>query len=222
MEILLDASGPQCRCGLLHEGHWLAARETGDPALQGLFDGLNACLCEAGLALADTERFVFGEGPGSVLGIRIAAMAINAWRATSACRDCPVVAFRSLELAAAYLRDVEGLGGSFAVLAEAKQGKWNALVVDGPEVSPQIILMTPAEVDALTVPKFALPMRATWPREALTGAVKPVVVPMAVVPALLSAGRVPLRPRENLEAFVVEAAVYKTWSGGPHSAEVAP
>lgn len=93
--LLLDAASLKIQVGWFPGPHldsprWHAAE--GEAGTE-LFRGFEAIGAEPGAAGA----FAFCEGPGSVLGIRTAAMAIRAW---CALRPRPVFAYRSLALLA--------------------------------------------------------------------------------------------------------------------------
>ena len=76
---------------------WKASSEESGTAL---FRGVDACLKNRKLALGSIRTVIFCEGPGSMLGIRTAAMAIRTWTTIGALTDAPVLAYSSLALAA--------------------------------------------------------------------------------------------------------------------------
>jgi tRNA threonylcarbamoyladenosine biosynthesis protein TsaB len=112
--LILDAASARVQVGLLQGGgdaRWASAAEE---AGVGLF----RCLGEIGADPATAGAYVFCEGPGSVLGVRVAAMALRVWCATL---PRPMFAYRSLELVAqASPRD-----GGAGVIADARRGSWH-------------------------------------------------------------------------------------------------
>lgn len=99
---------PDANAGL--NARWYAAD---DEAGVAIFRGIEAL----GVAIADVGAFVFCDGPGSVLGVRTAAMALRAWRVLS---PKPMFAYRSLALVAHALgRDDVG------VIADARRDCWH-------------------------------------------------------------------------------------------------
>jgi tRNA threonylcarbamoyladenosine biosynthesis protein TsaB len=113
--LLLDAASERIQAGLLSAGReprWASAREE---AGTGIF----ACLDALGADVGGVGAFAFCEGPGSILGIRSAAMAIRAW---CALRSRPVHAYLSLGLVA----EAEGRDG-LEVIADARRGLWHRL-----------------------------------------------------------------------------------------------
>lgn len=117
--LLLDAASVRTQVGLWTPGaretaRWFVSEEEAGVAL---FAGAEALLAEAGLRVADIDVFIFCEGPGSVLGIRTAAMALRTWRVIT---PAPVLAYRSLDLVAHALADPV-----VSVIADARRDSWH-------------------------------------------------------------------------------------------------
>jgi tRNA threonylcarbamoyladenosine biosynthesis protein TsaB len=85
-----------------------------------IFTGVEAVLAQTAIGMAGLGALVFCEGPGSILGIRTAAMALRIWSRP----DLPVFAYRSLELVAHELRH-QGIPEPFAVIADARRNSWH-------------------------------------------------------------------------------------------------
>ena len=80
--LVLDGSARAgVRVGVLSGGRWVGQGLSPDGALEGLFGCVEAALVDAKLSLGDIRSFALCVGPGSVLGIRIAALAVRAWSA---------------------------------------------------------------------------------------------------------------------------------------------
>ncbi len=124
--LVLDGSARVgVRVGVLAGGRWAGQGVSADGALEGLFGCVEAALAESGLRLADIRSFALCVGPGSVLGIRISALAVRAWTALEA---RPVFVWESLAgLACAAL--AAGEPGPFLVAAESRLKRWHALEV---------------------------------------------------------------------------------------------
>jgi tRNA threonylcarbamoyladenosine biosynthesis protein TsaB len=124
--LLLDTASARTQVGLLTPD----PRETqcwfssDDEAGVALFAGAEALLAESGRRIADVRVFLFCEGPGSVLGIRTAAMALRTWRVLN---PAPVFAYRSLELVAHKLADP-----AVSVIADARRDSWHVAQVGEP------------------------------------------------------------------------------------------
>ena len=96
-------------------------------------------LAEAKLKLGDIRSFALCVGPGSVLGIRIAALAVRSW---SALEPRPIFVWESLAgIARSAL--VAGEKGPFLVAVESRLKRWHAL-----EVSIDGSLGVPFEAEA--------------------------------------------------------------------------
>lgn len=104
----------------LPEAIW---HESNQEAGIAIFAGVDAVLAQAGIGVGGLGALVFCEGPGSLLGIRTAAMALRTWT-TAEGRPLPVFAYRSLELVAHDLRR-RGIPAPFAVLADARRDSWH-------------------------------------------------------------------------------------------------
>ena len=77
-----------------------------------------------GVPLSGLAGYIFASGPGSVLGLRTAAMALRTWGATPGLAAKPVLAVNSLQLAGA-LAKASGLGDA-TVFAASRRDRWNA------------------------------------------------------------------------------------------------
>jgi tRNA threonylcarbamoyladenosine biosynthesis protein TsaB len=124
--LVLDGSARAgVRVGVLSGGRWTGQGVSPDGALEGLFGCLESALAEAKLSLKDIRSFALCVGPGSVLGIRIAALAVRSW---SALEPRPIFVWESL---AALARSalVAGEKGPFLVAVESRLKRWHALEV---------------------------------------------------------------------------------------------
>jgi tRNA threonylcarbamoyladenosine biosynthesis protein TsaB len=118
--LLIDAASAKIQVGMLGAAQpprWAArANEAG----VGIFE----CLDELGVDLDAVRSFAFCEGPGSILGIRTAAMAIRTWNVL---RPRPTYAYGGLEvLSRALGPDAPG------VIADARRGLWHFYPAGGP------------------------------------------------------------------------------------------
>jgi tRNA threonylcarbamoyladenosine biosynthesis protein TsaB len=138
--LVLDGSARAgVRVGVLSGGRWVGQGVSPDGALEGLFGCVEKALADAKLPLADIRSFALCVGPGSVLGIRIAALAVRSW---SALEPRPIFVWESL---AALARSalVAGEQGPFLVAVESRLKRWHAL-----EVSADGTLGAPFEAEA--------------------------------------------------------------------------
>lgn len=158
--LLIDASSPVnvVVAQLDSSGRaWHSFIEESSAALEGIFSAsARACpnLKAAG--------FLFCEGPGSILGIRIAAIAIRGKNALE--KPIPVFSFQSLRLAATLIARAFAKERNFIVLAESRMNAWNILRCrDGIPKATFHELKT-AELSELSEEKiFVLPQRRSQP-----------------------------------------------------------
>lgn len=129
MQLLLDASSRPVQVGILHRNRWIAYHESDSEALDALFSGTEEALTRAGLELTQIEGFIYCQGPGSVLGIRLACMAINCWRSLPPHRHTSLFTYCSLEMAA-HLLLAKGLSPPFTVVSDYQRDSWNLLTVE--------------------------------------------------------------------------------------------
>lgn len=111
--LLLDAASPRVQVGWLEADGQAAWRSSDEEAGVGLF----TCLEQFARNPADAGAFIFCDGPGSVLGIRTAAMAIRTWNVLT---KRPAYAYCSLALIAHALRRED-----VSVIADARREAWH-------------------------------------------------------------------------------------------------
>ncbi len=127
--LLIDSASARVQVGLWSRG---PSGESGDAnksgpsrwlvsdteASTGLFACVETILNERGLRIADVNAFAFCEGPGSVLGIRTAAVALRAWNVINP--SAALYRYQSLDLVARAL----GRPG-VNVIADARRDTWH-------------------------------------------------------------------------------------------------
>ncbi len=127
--ILLDASSPEnvVVARLAKDGRsWADFFSEKRPALEGIFPPLEKI--SQGM---DAPGFLFCEGPGSILGIRIAAMVVRTKLALSLSNAPKVFAFQSLSLAARLILRAFPQKKTFSIVAGSRMGRLNVLSVSG-------------------------------------------------------------------------------------------
>lgn len=167
--LLLDASSPlSVVAGTLGaDGRaWKSFSEEKSAALEGVFSAIENV---GGNAPDAASGFLFCEGPGSILGIRIAAAAIRARLALARAAGAPalpVLAFRSLPLAAALISHAFPRERDFAVVAESRMNCWNIFEVKNGVPAADFREAKTAELqrpDALPEKVFLLPAKRALP-----------------------------------------------------------
>ena len=192
--------------GVLSGGRWVGQGLSPDGALEGLFGCVEVALAEAKLKLSDIRSFALCVGPGSVLGIRIAALAVRSW---SALEPRPIFIWESLAGIARSALTV-GEQGPFLVAVESRLKRWHAL-----EVSADGSLGAPFEAEAAQLNSSGHRVLAS--SEAAAGVLTSHVAvphPWSALPTFFAQSgflREELRP----DALNV-ANDFATWSGERH------
>ena len=159
--LVIDCSDGEVFCGVLDSaGAWLSSKKEGPGALEALFPNVADVLRGANCSLDSMGRFVYCRGPGSVLGLRMGAMAIETWCRLS-CRPVERVGYGSLELTAELLLlDQPGLQDA-VLLADWKKDSWHVLMIEQGRIGSVAPLPTEA-IESLDRPLFHLPRRKGW------------------------------------------------------------
>lgn len=124
--LLIDSASARVQVGL-----WSASSPTPQwyqsdtEAGTGVFTGVELLLQQAGLTIAAIDAFIFCEGPGSVLGIRTAAVALRTWRVLNP--NAATYTYQSLDLVARSLSRAE-----LSVIADARRDTWHVTQLGQP------------------------------------------------------------------------------------------
>lgn len=181
--------------------------KTGEAGEQ-IFSAVNDALVRSGRTLDAIASFVFCDGPGSVLGIRTAAVALRTWRVL---RDRPAFAYCGLTVVAQSLARAQNKR-SFAVVADARRDSWHHVDVDvGGNVSPLKRIPTSALSGELLTPEG---FRA-WSKPPSQLQATPYAL-AALLPALADVDL--FAPAAEPDAFLHEEPVYQTWTPQVHRA----
>jgi tRNA threonylcarbamoyladenosine biosynthesis protein TsaB len=176
--LALDAGGPRVYVGLIGGRRWIARADAAEPALASIFTLTERVLAESGTPLRELRGFVFCDGPGSVLGLRLAAAAILTWQRLPDSPP-PVFHYHSLTLVAVHLRR-EGRAPPFSIVTDWKKNRWLA----APSDRPDTIRAVDSEGFArLPPPRYHLAQRKSWRPPPVP--VGPVEYPWAALPVLL-------------------------------------
>jgi tRNA threonylcarbamoyladenosine biosynthesis protein TsaB len=201
--LLLDAVSTRVQVGLFDAqgtARWAVADEEAGVALFRSVESL-------GIDLASVRGFAFCEGPGSILGIRTAAMALRTWTALAL---RPVFAFRSLELVA-YDLARRGPAENFSVIADARRNAWHSVEVSAGAAGP-LRRVTAAELTGVLFMPEHFRTWATKPAETrTTGYDLATLLPRVSEADLFRATDAP-------DAFLHEDPSYLTWTPRIHCA----
>ena len=197
------ASQKPCVAVVRGDGQRLALALPQGGALEGVRAAIQTCLDDAGVALDALDGFLFCEGPGSILSVRLAAMMLRVWKTQGALANKPVFAWRTLPL----LARAHAVGGKApAVVTTSRRGFWCVYraPADWSEVATAALAPL-ADTAALYVPQ-----RKQW--ETPPAFLKTVVDnPALDNPALLFDDAL-LERRDTPDAFVARAPDYRRWT----------
>lgn len=159
--LVIDGSGSAVFAGVLGPNQqWLAQYELSGAPLEQLFPAVESVLKDAGIALLELRGYLYCEGPGSVLGLRLCAMAIETWsRLYPQSAHC--FAYNTLQLSAALLTRDVALPAQALLISDWKKGAWNAVYIDAGQIGATSVVDS-AELEAWTGPLYHLPQRKGW------------------------------------------------------------
>ncbi len=209
--LVLDAASTRVQVGLVRRAAPAVWRASDDEAAKALFRLTTEVLDAAGWTLDRVPAFVFGAGPGSLLGVRTVAMALRTWLVLA---PRPVHAFRSLELLA------HGLAGEAAwrpslVVADARRGTWHAVAVAADGTVGPLRRVAHGELEGAG-PRLALP--AEFRRWAAPPRAADEVAYDVAALAARTAEVALLEPMALPDAFAHEPPEYRRWSPQVHRA----
>lgn len=125
--LFLDACSPKVQIGILHKNKWIGYFKSEEQALQSLFQGIEISLKMAGIEFEQVTGFAYCEGPGSLLGIRLAAMAIRGWKELNLFKDKEVYKYNSFEVSLELIRKFYSNEGPYCIISRSRSGIWNIL-----------------------------------------------------------------------------------------------
>jgi tRNA threonylcarbamoyladenosine biosynthesis protein TsaB len=211
--LLIDSASACIQVGLLQLGSETLWRQSDREAGVAIFECVDTVLAEARIGLDAVGSLVFCEGPGSILGIRTAAMALRTWQAAGG-RPLPAFAYRSLELVAHDLcRSANP--APFAITIDARRGTWHWIEVSAGRVPGPLQRVPLAILAAFPGGLFTPAGFRSWakpPRPADT-------VPYSLSALWRHQGAADLlRPAPQPDAFLHEETSYVTWTPQIHRA----
>lgn len=208
--LLIDSASATVQIGL-----WTPDRPpvwscgTGEAGEQ-IFARVAEATALAGTPLSAIDAFIFCDGPGSVLGIRTAAVALRTW---SVLRERPSYGYCGLSAVAHH--EVARGRRSFAVIADARRDSWHQVEVDAVgSVGALKRVPSPALQGTLLTPNGFRAWSQPPPLE---------IVSYSLAEILPGIGQVDLfAPTATPDAFLHEEPVYQMWTPKVHQAPASP
>ncbi len=194
--LLLDAASARIQVG------WLGATPAADRWAESEAEagtGLFSALATLGIDPGAARAFAFCDGPGSILGIRTAAMALRAWHVLS---PRPMYGYCSLALVAHARGDAEA-----SIIADARRETWHRYRLGG-----RLERVPTSELTGCLVTPDAFRHWSQPPAD---------VTPTPYrLPELLAAAATAdlFLPTDSPDAFLHEEPGYKTWTPQIHRA----
>ena len=127
--LVIDCSSSNIFTGILDsENQWRSQIRREGTVLENLFIAIEATIQDAGIKLSDLSGFIYCEGPGSVLGLRLCAMAIETWRRLYPnCNE--LFKYNSLQLNALLLLQDNKDVNDALIVSDWKKGAWNSIQI---------------------------------------------------------------------------------------------
>lgn len=208
--LLIDSASACIQVGLWRLGAAAVWRQSDREAGVAVFECADAVLAEAGADVGGLGALVFCEGPGSILGIRTAAMALRTWQAAAG-RPLPAFAYRSLELVAQDL----GTAAPFAVTIDARRGAWHWVEVAPGQTPGPLRRVTQTTLATFSGRLFTPAGFRAWAQPPQPAE----LVPYSLAALWLRQGAAELlRPAPQPDAFLHEDPAYVTWTPQIHRA----
>jgi tRNA threonylcarbamoyladenosine biosynthesis protein TsaB len=211
--LLIDSASACVQVGFWQHGSEAVWRQSDREAGVAIFECVNAVLTDARVRLEGLGALVLCEGPGSILGIRTAAMALRTWQAVGG-RPPPAFAYRSLELVAHDLC-TKGTPAPFAVATDARRDNWHWVEVAAGQTPGPLQRVPQTRLAAFPGELFTPAGFRSWAQPP-----RPVeTVPYSLAALWHRQGAADLlRPAPQPDAFLHEETAYVTWTPQIHRA----
>ena len=208
--LLIDAAGPKNLIGLVRQGEWLGCSiEQGD-FLAILQSTSNQLLNEADLQLEDLAGTFYASGPGSTLGLRLAAMFIRSFMEMPMLSHWKCLQFQNLELALSSIMD----GNSKEAVAPWRRDRFHHACLES--LSPFTFthsFLSPAEAEKRQLPGIELGRRPP----AFANSINWQPYPGSAIPTLLAANPDLLKPVGAPLPYTAEEPEFARWSPQRHT-----
>lgn len=134
-----------------------------EDASMALFSSISDLLSEIDLPLDELRAIAYCAGPGSMLGLRTAAMGIRAWQATGILDKVSIYSFTSLQIGAELIGSQEE--GDFLLVTDARRNSWNAIERKSGEIG-EVKLISNESLEAYSGRIYTLTNFPSWAQPA--------------------------------------------------------
>jgi tRNA A37 threonylcarbamoyladenosine modification protein TsaB len=212
--LLLDAAGPDLCTGLIRDDRWLAFRSTRDGFLESLKPSVEALLGESGMKLPDLMGCLVAAGPGSTLGLRLAAMFATALLQLDSLAHWRCLSYNNLSLACAASLNPSNPEPR-VLLAPWRRDRFHRA-----EFAPSSGEFKLSGIEASSVTNLSLQCVILGNRAShLPDHVKRVPYPAQRIPEVLKAFPGLLVPSSAPVLYAAEETEFARWRGERHTAQ---
>lgn len=209
--LLIDAAGPALVTGLLKDGDWLEFRQASDGFLECLQPEVAALLARHQLSLTTLHGCLFASGPGSTLGLRLAALFLRTLLQLPELAHWTCYAYNTLALACAATLDPDHPARA-SMLAPWRRDRLHG-VTFLPEERRFALFATHPDAPVVR----GLPMAQLGNRAAISPADRvPRPTPFGRVPHLFAAFPDLLTPVTVPALYQAEETVFARWKPQRH------
>lgn len=209
--LLLDAAFLPIQAGYLEDGRLLSVHPAEGEALHAIFDAAEMILENRRLGFRDLDGFIYCTGPGSILALRLAAMAIEGWRGGAPGAEVSILQYYSLHAAAAMHQARSGVA-DFDLYLPVRRDCLCHLPVRAGKYG-ELALADPSAIPDNGCPPVAL--AGSSDRLAAPPGLPLVDYDLLSLPRDWFA-RADLHRVDNPTPFVPSPAIYSAWSGQRH------
>tara|TARA_B110000008_G_scaffold145711_1_gene147383 strand:+ start:499 stop:1173 length:675 start_codon:yes stop_codon:yes gene_type:complete len=159
--LVMDGSCPHFFTGILKQPeNWAARHQATGAPLEHLHCSVDLVMRAATTQLRDIKSFIYCAGPGSILGLRLCAMAIKTWQFTAQ-HPVNLWAYDPLQLAAHQYLKSQTIEENCWIICAWKQDYWHQVNLhNGCIESTRVIRQ--AELDQYHGPLYYMQQRKQW------------------------------------------------------------
>lgn len=212
--LVIDGSGSAVFVGILDsELKWIAQTHQDGAPLEYLFPTVKDTLESAGLKLCELRSFIYCEGPGSVLGLRLCAMAIETWSHLYP-HTAKYFSYNTLQFCAQLISQNLATSAQALLVSDWKKGAWNAVIISSGKPGTTTVMNDEA-IAKFEGPVYHLPQRKGWqkpPENASTLNYKPEHLQTVLESDHL------LTPTNGVELYSSGVNTFQKWTADRHRA----
>jgi len=210
--LLVDAAGPLLVTGVISGNDWLCSNAGQGGVLENLKLNIDAVLEESGLQLANLAGCLYAAGPGSTLGLRLAAIFIGGLMQLPALEHWKCLSYNNLTLTAAAAA-LDSSKQTIRLAAPWKRNAFHLAELEQPGFKVRLSVTDPQSVHAGSIPVVALgkPLREEPPAGGVLN------YPWEAIPSLRRTYPDLFRETKTPEPYVARTPEFSRWNAQPHA-----